>query len=147
MRGYEEDGTTTTPFDMTVLNDMDRSGVLQVASEIIGVALRIVAPGTFFQKHARIDDAYYKELEGAAHLAPLHAGPALKEAEHLQRLFPREIRLSFSSMFEQAFKNIDDILGKVSGCFSELENTEQTPSQFMLVKSTIGRLAWKEDGR
>lgn len=24
MRGYKEEGTTTTPFDMTVLNDMDR---------------------------------------------------------------------------------------------------------------------------
>ena len=24
MRGYKEEGTTTTPFDMLVLNDMDR---------------------------------------------------------------------------------------------------------------------------
>jgi xylulose-5-phosphate/fructose-6-phosphate phosphoketolase len=24
VRGYKEEGTTTTPFDMTVLNDMDR---------------------------------------------------------------------------------------------------------------------------
>ena len=24
MRGYKEEGTTTTPFDMVVLNDMDR---------------------------------------------------------------------------------------------------------------------------
>ena len=24
MRGYKEEGTTTTPFDMTVINDMDR---------------------------------------------------------------------------------------------------------------------------
>ena len=24
MRGYKEEGTTTTPFDMTVLNNMDR---------------------------------------------------------------------------------------------------------------------------
>ncbi len=24
MRGYKEEGTITTPFDMTVLNDMDR---------------------------------------------------------------------------------------------------------------------------
>ena len=24
MRGYKEEGTTTTPFDMTVLNDLDR---------------------------------------------------------------------------------------------------------------------------
>lgn len=73
-----------------------RSGVLQAASEITGVALRIVAPGTFFQKHVPIDDAYLKELEDAAHLAPLHAGPALKEAEHLQRLFPMAILFGVS---------------------------------------------------
>ncbi len=24
MRGYKEEGTTTTPFDMTMLNDLDR---------------------------------------------------------------------------------------------------------------------------
>ena len=24
MRGYKEEGTTTTPFDMAVLNDLDR---------------------------------------------------------------------------------------------------------------------------
>ena len=24
VRGYKEEGTTTTPFDMTVLNDLDR---------------------------------------------------------------------------------------------------------------------------
>ena len=24
MRGYKEEGTTTTPFDMTVMNDLDR---------------------------------------------------------------------------------------------------------------------------
>ena len=24
MRGYKEEGTTTTPFDMVVLNDLDR---------------------------------------------------------------------------------------------------------------------------
>lgn len=29
-------------------------------------------------------------------------------------------------MFEQAFKNIDDVLWKDAGCISELEYTEQT---------------------
>lgn len=78
------------------LESLLRSGVLEKASEITGVALRIVAPGTFFQKHARIDDAYLKELEDAAHLAPLHAGPAMKEAEHFKRLFPMAIVFGIS---------------------------------------------------
>ena len=30
-------------------------------------------------------------------------------------------------MFEQAFKNIDDVLWKEAGCTTELDYTEQTP--------------------
>ncbi len=30
-------------------------------------------------------------------------------------------------MFEQAFKNVDDVLRKESGCTTELAYTEQTP--------------------
>lgn len=30
------------------------------------------------------------------------------------------------NMFEQTFKNIDDVLGKEAGCSSELDYTEQT---------------------
>lgn len=29
MRGYKEEGTTTTPFDMTVLNDLDRFHLIE----------------------------------------------------------------------------------------------------------------------
>jgi type I restriction enzyme M protein len=29
-------------------------------------------------------------------------------------------------MFEQTFKNIDDVLGKEGGCTTELDDTEQT---------------------
>ena len=32
VRGYKEEGTTTTPFDMTVLNDLDR---FHLASDVI----------------------------------------------------------------------------------------------------------------
>ena len=32
VRGYKEEGTTTTPFDMTVLNDLDR---LHLAGDVI----------------------------------------------------------------------------------------------------------------
>ncbi len=33
VRGYKEEGTTTTPFDMTVLNDMDRFHLVSVVAE------------------------------------------------------------------------------------------------------------------
>jgi xylulose-5-phosphate/fructose-6-phosphate phosphoketolase len=39
VRGYKEEGTTTTPFDMTVLNDLDRFHlVLDVIARVPGVA-------------------------------------------------------------------------------------------------------------
>ena len=48
MRGYKEEGTTTTPFDMVVLNDMDRFHlVIDVIDRVPGLARRAAgaAPG------------------------------------------------------------------------------------------------------
>src|ERR1700691_5480475 len=44
------------------------------------------------------------------------------------RLVPRFLPPGVSSkiMFEQAFKNIDDVLRKEAGCTTELDYTEQT---------------------
>jgi hypothetical protein len=39
-------------------------------------------------------------------------------------------------MFEQAFKNIDDILWKEAGCTTELDHTEQT-SWFLFLLSLL----------
>jgi len=38
VRGYKEEGTTTTPFDMTVLNDLDR---FHLASDVIDRVQRL----------------------------------------------------------------------------------------------------------
>jgi len=41
VRGYKEEGTTTTPFDMTVLNDLDRFHlVIDVIDRVPGLASR-----------------------------------------------------------------------------------------------------------
>jgi xylulose-5-phosphate/fructose-6-phosphate phosphoketolase len=41
VRGYKEEGTTTTPFDMLVLNDMDRFHlVMDVIDRVPGLARR-----------------------------------------------------------------------------------------------------------
>jgi xylulose-5-phosphate/fructose-6-phosphate phosphoketolase len=37
VRGYKEEGTTTTPFDMTVLNDIDRFHLAQDVIERCGL--------------------------------------------------------------------------------------------------------------
>jgi xylulose-5-phosphate/fructose-6-phosphate phosphoketolase len=41
VRGYKEEGTTTTPFDMVVMNDMDRFHlVMDVIDRVPGLATR-----------------------------------------------------------------------------------------------------------
>ena len=41
MRGYKEEGTTTTPFDMVMLNDLDRFRlVIDVIDRVPGLASR-----------------------------------------------------------------------------------------------------------
>ena len=41
MRGYKEEGTTTTPFDMVMLNDLDRFHlVMDVIDQVPGLGAR-----------------------------------------------------------------------------------------------------------
>ncbi|TIT85213.1 MAG: phosphoketolase, partial [Mesorhizobium sp.] len=60
VRGYNEEGTTTTPFDMTVLNGLDRYhlvlGVLDRLAEPTGahIGLRQAMEGKLLEHHAYI---------------------------------------------------------------------------------------------
>jgi xylulose-5-phosphate/fructose-6-phosphate phosphoketolase len=50
VRGYKEEGTTTTPFDMTVLNDMDR---FHLAADVVDRVPRLRDIGAHFMQHLR----------------------------------------------------------------------------------------------
>ena len=50
VRGYKEEGTTTTPFDMTVLNDLDR---FHLASDVVDRVPRLQRIGAHFKQHLR----------------------------------------------------------------------------------------------
>lgn len=78
------------------LESLLRSGAIRGTSEIDGVALRVVAPGTLFQRHAAIDGEYLKALEAAASQAPLHTGPVLAEAQAWRTLLPAARMLGIS---------------------------------------------------
>jgi xylulose-5-phosphate/fructose-6-phosphate phosphoketolase len=44
VRGYKEEGTTTTPFDMVMLNDLDRFHlVMDVIDRVPGLSVRAAA--------------------------------------------------------------------------------------------------------
>ncbi|MFL6713480.1 MAG: phosphoketolase, partial [Sulfurifustis sp.] len=50
VRGYKEEGSTTTPFDMTVRNDMDRFHLaMDVIDRVPGLATR----AAYVQQHLR----------------------------------------------------------------------------------------------
>jgi xylulose-5-phosphate/fructose-6-phosphate phosphoketolase len=50
VRGYKEEGTTTTPFDMTVLNDLDR---FHLAGDVIDRVSRLQRVGAHFKQLLR----------------------------------------------------------------------------------------------
>ncbi len=50
VRGYKEEGTTTTPFDMTVLNDLDR---FHLAGDVVGRVPRLQRVGAHFKQFLR----------------------------------------------------------------------------------------------
>jgi xylulose-5-phosphate/fructose-6-phosphate phosphoketolase len=50
VRGYKEEGTTTTPFDMTVMNDLDR---YHLAGDVVDRVPRLQRVGAHFQQFLR----------------------------------------------------------------------------------------------
>jgi acetate kinase len=57
-------------------------------SVLSAIVIRVVAPGTLFQKHARIDDAYIAILRSKEQMAPLHIPAILKEIQASKEYFP-----------------------------------------------------------
>jgi xylulose-5-phosphate/fructose-6-phosphate phosphoketolase len=63
VRGYKEEGTTTTPFDMTVLNDMDRFHLASDVLDRIGLGAR----GAYLKQELRdklIEHRHYVSVHG-----------------------------------------------------------------------------------
>ena len=64
VHGYREEGTTTTPFDMTVLNELDR---FHLAGDAADRAVRLQARSAHFKQHLRsrlVDHAQYVRESG-----------------------------------------------------------------------------------
>jgi xylulose-5-phosphate/fructose-6-phosphate phosphoketolase len=58
VRGYKEEGTTTTPFDMTVLNDLDR---FHLAADVVDRVPRLQRVGAHFKQFLRDKLIAHKE--------------------------------------------------------------------------------------
>ncbi|HEX6626791.1 MAG TPA: phosphoketolase family protein [Gemmatimonadaceae bacterium] len=61
VRGYKEEGTTTTPFDMTVLNDMDRFHLAEDALKRCKLGAEAKPVLDMFREKLRLHTAYIRE--------------------------------------------------------------------------------------
>ena len=62
VRGYKEEGTTTTPFDMVVLNDLDRFHLTgDVIARVPGLSKRAQAAKRFLQERLQAHRAYIRQ--------------------------------------------------------------------------------------
>lgn len=57
------------------------------AGSLQTVAIRVVAPGTFFQKHMLVDEVYVSRLKKAEAIAPLHIPAILREISVVEEAF------------------------------------------------------------
>jgi phosphoketolase len=58
LRGYKEEGTTTTPFDMTVTNDLDR---FHLAGDVVDRVPKLQRTGAHFQQFLRSKLVQHKQ--------------------------------------------------------------------------------------
>lgn len=58
------------------------------ATTLAVIGVRVVAPGTYFQQHRIVDDAYLHQLRQIDTAAPLHAPIMIRELEQLKNQFP-----------------------------------------------------------
>ena len=71
-----------------VLIRASEAGILDEASKITRIGIRIVAPGSFFTTHRVIDSAYIRKLNAVRDAAPLHIPHQLSELRVLRETFP-----------------------------------------------------------
>lgn len=71
-----------------VLDIAQTEGVITGVDNIEDVGMRIVAPGTYFTEHRRIDADFLHRFEEMQSYAPLHITPTLSEITKVQRLLP-----------------------------------------------------------
>lgn len=64
------------------------AGLTDAERRIAGVGVRIVASGSFFTEHRRVDEEYVTKLRAARPYAPLHISSTLQEIEKVRELLP-----------------------------------------------------------
>jgi len=85
------EGISGDTFSMSLRQMLDRlvdTKVITNLQEITAVGIRIVAPGSYFQKHQIVDGTFMRLLREREPAAPLHIPHTLVELEVIQRELP-----------------------------------------------------------
>ena len=80
--------------------------------DVTRVALRVVAPGTYFQEHRLIDEEYLRKLEALSNVAPLHIPHLLQEIKATRQILPQTKLVGVSDSAFHA--NMPDITRRYS---------------------------------
>jgi acetate kinase len=72
-----------------VLNIAKREKVVTSLADITHIAVRIVAPGSYFQTHRKIDEKFIGKLLRCESILPLHIPPVLEEITSVNKLLPK----------------------------------------------------------
>lgn len=81
-----EQYTNSVSFLIGLLKGQD---LIKSAKDIHAIGIRIVAPGTYFQSHRKIDATYIQKLKHVTEIVPLHSKEALKEIQELKQVLPK----------------------------------------------------------
>lgn len=68
---------------------MRSAGVLNESEQLDAIAIRIVAPGSYFMRDHIVDDEFMQQFTEAKALAPIHIANVLHEIELLQKAHPQ----------------------------------------------------------
>lgn len=79
-----------------VLRVAAAEGTIAGIADVERVGVRIVAPGTYFQAHRVIDDAYMTALRSRETVAPLHIPHTLTELAEVRRVLPAALLIGVS---------------------------------------------------
>jgi len=95
-----------------VLNFLLDKKFIKDKSEIIGIGLRVVAPGKYFAENKVIDLEYEIRLKEVAERAPLHTGPIIAEIRSLK------LNLEGAPIYAVSDSSFHSTLSDVAGVYS-----------------------------
>ncbi len=70
------------------INELTKNNIIKTVDDINKIAIRIVAPGVFFQQHHIVDEKFLEMLDDKKHLSPLHIDPVQREISDLMDKIP-----------------------------------------------------------